>query len=271
MSTRNRLDLFFASLAVMALVALPFVSGGSSESGETSWGAETFRVLANTLHVLLLAAAAAAAWGTASLLPAGNPARLPWRLLGAGLAAFLAAETVDGWYEIVLRSSRPFPSAVDLLFVGAYVLVVPTFLLFVRAYHAPGDEVGSAMQHLLIVLGGGLGLAAVGFLPMRAVLLSPASFAERVVGAAYLLLDFAVLALALVLLRITVAFRGGHIWRVWVLLLTGFLFTCVADVLFAFLSAGGVTVERSLMEALYLLSYLAIARGALEQYGLLAR
>lgn len=253
-------DVTFGAVALLALAWLAL--GGL--------GQPAFGVAANLLHVLLLALAAAGAWRSAVLLGDGSPARPAWRLLALGLAAFGVAEVLDAWHEVALRAARPFPSAADALFLLGYLLLVPALLVFVQVYRASGFEVGGRVQHALIALAALLAGAAAGWDTVRALATSAAPLAERALGVAYVGLDFTTLALAFVLLRIAVAFRGGHVWRVWGLLLAGLVFTCAADLVFAFLNAGGLSVPRAVMEALYLLSYLALARGVLCEQELLA-
>lgn len=264
MTRGARLDLLFAVLALLALAGL----GGAWNAGGAF--ASAFGLFANSVQVPLLALACVCAVRSAGLLGAGSPARPAWLLLAAGSSVFLVAESLDAWYEIAQRTGRPFPSAADVLFVCGYLLVAPALLMFIRVYRASGYEVGSTVEHAGIAAAGVVAAAAAGYAPLRAILDDGAPLGERLLRVSYPLLDFATLILVLVLLRIAVAFRGGQIWRVWALILVGFAFTCAADILFAFLPAGGLGGQQPLMEALYTLSYLALARGTLYQYQMLA-
>lgn len=259
MSRRAGLDALFGALAVGTLAWL-FLGGARHEA---------FGLVANVLHVVLLAVAVLSTLRSAALLGSGSPSRPAWHLLGAGLASFGLAESLDAGYELVLRAPRPFPSLADVLFVLGYLLLLPALLRFIRVYRESGYEVGSAAQHTALALGALAVFAGLGFGSLRALASGSAPLVERALGVAYPLLDFAMLALTLVLLRIAAAFRGGHVGRVWGLLLLGLIFTCLADLLFAFLNAGGVGLPRASMEALYLLSYLAIARGTLSEHEML--
>ncbi len=259
MSRRARLDGLFGAVALGAL-AWVLLGGGRQDA---------FGLVANVLHVLLLGVAVLSAGRSAALLGAASPSRAAWVLLTAGLASFGLAECLDAWYEVALRATRPFPSLADALFLLGYLLLVPALLRFSRVYRESGYAVGSARQHAAIALAALGVFALLGFSSLRAIASGAGPLAERVLGVAYPLLDFAMLALTLVLLRIAAAFRGGHVGRVWALLLVGLTFTCLADLVFAFLTAGGVGMPRASMEALYLLSYLAIARGTLSEHEML--
>jgi hypothetical protein len=260
LNPRTGHDLLFGGAGVLALAWLAL--GGASQPA--------FGSVANILQVLLLTLAASGAWRSATLLGDGSPARPGWLLLALSLAAFGAAEAQDAWHEVVRRTARPFPSPADAFFLAGYLLLGPALLAFIRVYRASGFAVGGTGQHAAIALGV-LALAGLaGWDTVHTLAVSAAPLGERVLGVAYVALDFLTLVLTFVLLRIAAAFRGGHVWRVWALLLTGLVFTCAADLVFAFLNAGGLSVPRTVMEALYLLSYLALARGVLCEHELLA-
>ena len=73
-----------------------------------------------------------------------------------------------------------------------------------------------------------------------------------------------------ILLRLTLRFRGGPVGRIWLLLLLGFLFLCVGDVLFSYLSTLGQAALDPLVDAMYILSYGSLAAGALLQRDVLS-
>lgn len=264
MTQTRRLDVLYTGVALTTLLGLVFAWSGDGTS------ASAFSMFTNSVQLALLFLACVAALRSARLLGRGTPAAPAWRLLGVGLSVFLAAEVLDAWYEVVEHTNRPFPSLTDVLFVCSYLFLVPALVSFIRVYRTSGYEVGTTGEHAGIAGVGVLVSIVVGYAPLYEILTSGAPLVERLLSVTYPLLDFATLILVLVLLRIAVAFRGGQIWAVWMLLLLGFAFTCAADILFAFLSAGGVVVQRPLMEALYLLSYLALARGALYEYEMLS-
>jgi hypothetical protein len=86
---------------------------------------------------------------------------------------------------------------------------------------------------------------------------------------AYPVLDLVLLIPTALLTRITVALRGGAAWKIWTGLLGGFVFLCLGDVLFAYLSALGRAGLDPLIHAMYILSYALLARGVLYQRELL--
>lgn len=202
-------------------------------------------------------------------LESGNPARLPWSLLALGIGGFLGGQLILGVYQLVLQVPSPFPSAADVLFVGAYPLLVAALLAFIRAYREAGYPVGSRAEHLLTALGGAALLVAPTWALIRPILAAPAAPLERALNAAYPLMDVVVLLPILVLLRIASRFRGGQVARVFASLLGGIFFLCAGDVLFAYFSVLGRKELDPLVDATFVLSYFFLAHGALGQYRLL--
>jgi hypothetical protein len=227
-----------------------------------------FMAFANGAQVVL---AALAAWATAGVyrrLDADNAARTPWLLISAGFAAFTAGESVDAYYELVGRN-RPFPSALDAVFLGAYLLIGLAFVSFVRTY-LQSELSGDGSRHRRPTLVFGATLAAVGVVIASLLLTGDGPPGERLVAAAYPVLDLLALVPAFLLMRITLEFRGGALWRVWASILAGFGLTCAADFLFAYFTVRGTDGQDALMEALYLLAYAAFWRGSRIQAGLLS-
>lgn len=227
-----------------------------------------FMKLANGVQVAL---ALLAAWTTARVyrrLDADNAARMPWLLISAGFAAFAAGESVDAYYELVGRN-RPFPSPLDAVFLAAYVLIGLAFVSFVRTY-LQSELSGDGRRHRRPTLVFGAALAAVGVAITYLLLTGAGALAERLVAAAYPVLDLLALVPAFLLMRITLEFRGGALWRVWASILAGFVLTCAADFLFAYFTVRGTDGQDALMEALYLLAYAAFWRGSRVQDGLLS-
>lgn len=251
------IDVVSVSLALLTLVGLAIAAalGGPAIFA--------FGMVANTVQVPLLLLACTAAFRSSRRLASGDRARTAWLAFAVGLGFFAAAEVVDAAYDALRPAEDSFPSAADALFVCGYLCVIPAFALFIRAYRAAEREVGSAADHAAVIALGLVSSAVVGYAPLETMFRSEVELGERVLGLAYPLFDFVTLSLALVMLRIAVGFRGGRAWSVWALLLLGFAFTCAADLLWGLLVAGGLVIQRSLMEALYVLSYLAFARGTL--------
>lgn len=219
-----------------------------------------FMAVANGAQLVLIGLAAWSTFLVHRKLDPDNPARTPWLLISAGFAAFAAGEAGDAFYELVGRN-RPFPSALDGVFLGAYVLIGLAFVAFVRTY-LRSELAGDASRHRVPTYAFAAALLAVGVLVARVLMTDDGPLDERLVGTAYPVLDLVALVPAFLLLRITYEFRGGALWRVWAAILAGFVLTCAADFVFAYFTVRGIDGQDVLMEALYLLAYAAFLRGS---------
>jgi len=198
----------------------------------------------------------------------GNPALTPWRLMTLGFLGFALGQSMLVFYQLVLGQS-PYPSLADIFFICAYPLLIAAFFGFISAYRESGYPVGTPREHATI----GLILAAVfvviSFVLLRPVLAQPGPLLERVITAAYPFFDFVLLVPVLILLRITAPFRGGAVFHAWALVLFGVVALCAGDILYAYFQVLGRESLGPLVDATYVLAYLGLALGALEQRTLL--
>jgi hypothetical protein len=214
---------------------------------------------------------AAAAWWSLCVrdrLDLENPARRAWGRLALGFLGLLAGH-LTFVPEQVVHGTTPFPSAADLFFIPAQALLVVAFLGFLRAYRSSGlfDD---AMDTRVFVRYA-LVAAAVGAAVLWTVARGEAGPLERVLDAAYPLLDLAMLVPLAMLVRLAHRMRGSGVWRVWVTILSGFACFAAGDVLFAWAGAlGGLQGLGSLVTVPYLLAYALAAAGAKVQLDLLA-
>jgi hypothetical protein len=224
--------------------------------------------LGSFTKLLLLGVAWYEARRCARALEADNPARAPWRLFALGLLAFFLGQLVLSVYQIVLGQS-PYPSPGDVLFLAAYPLLILAAFGFSRAYARAGYPVGTPREHVAIGAILSVLFLAAAYLLLWPVLTQPGPLLERVITAAYPALDFLLLVPILILLRITAPFRGGTVFRAWVLVLSGIVALCVGDILYAYLQVLGLLGLGPLVDATYALAYLGLALGMGEQRRLL--
>jgi len=216
----------------------------------------------------LLALAWYHARATTRVLEDGNPARTPWRLMTLGFLGFALGQSMLVFYQLVLGQS-PYPSLADIFFMSAYPLLIGAFFGFISAYRESGYPVGTPREHAALGLVLTAGFAAISFLLLRPVLAQAGSLLERVITAAYPLFDFVLLVPVLILLRMTAPFRGGAVFRAWALVLFGIVALCAGDILYAYFEVLGRASLGPLVDATYVLAYLGLALGALEQRTLL--
>jgi len=200
----------------------------------------------------------------------GTPSRTAWQLLSAGLIAMFLGQTCFVVYQFALQTPAPFPSLADVFFVVAYPLMIAALALFLRAYIESGFPIGTASERTWLAAGATVVCLAIGYPILMPLVRNPGAPLETVLNVLYPVLDFLLLIPTVLLIRIGLRFRGGAVWKVWVRLLGGFLFLCVADALFAYYSQLGWVKLEDLVDATYLLAYGFFASGVLYQRDLLA-
>jgi hypothetical protein len=215
---------------------------------------------ASLVKLALLALGAAWSWRSRGHLDADNPVRPAWTLLAAGLACNVLGQAVLARYQLAGREA-PFPSAGDVFYLLAYPLVGAALVRFLRAYNEAGYPMGSRAERVTFLVVTVAVCAALAFVVLRPVVQADLPPVQKALGAAYPLLDLALLVPLAVLFRMTSRFRGGSIGTAWMIVLTGFVFMCAGDVLFAYFTALGQTGLDPFVHAAYILSYGLIAAG----------
>jgi hypothetical protein len=218
--------------------------------------------------IFFLVVATLCAHRIASSFEARSPARLAWRLLGTGLLAFVAGQGYLAFFQIVLGRPSPYPSPADAGFVAGYPLLLAALWSFIHAYRKSGFPVGSARQHVVLAVAALALFLVIGAMTLAPALAAPAPPLEKLLNTAYPAFDFLLLVPLLILLRITLPFRGGRVWTVWAALLAGFASMSAGDILYAYFSTLGKTWLESILDALFVLSYLLLAQAAVRQWEL---
>lgn len=226
--------------------------------------------LGSTVKPLLLLLGALWAWACTRRFESDNPIRPGWWRLSLGLTLLFAGQLVLAFYQLFLRVPIPFPSVADVFFVIAYPLLVAALVAFLRAYEVAGFPTGRKGERRAIGAAAVVLCVLVAAPVLSPVLAAEAPGIEKLLNVLYPVLDFVLLVPTAILLRLTLRFRGGPVGRIWLLLLLGFLFLCVGDVLFSYLSTLGQAALDPLVDAMYLLSYGSLAGGALMQRDVLS-
>ncbi len=200
---------------------------------------------------------------------AGTAIRRAWLAMSVWLGAFALGQAILSAYTFVLRREAPIPSIADLAYLVGYVAVTAALLLFIAAYRASGFPVGRLREHLAIGLVACAVFGAIGERLLLPVALSATPLAERLVNVGYPLLDLVLLVPTLVLLRITLHFRGGRVWTVWAAILAGIVFFTFGDILFADVSPAAQARLGPLVDLCFALGFLFSGYGAVLQHELL--
>lgn len=213
-----------------------------------------------------LLAATYFAWRCVALLDAGNPARRPWLTLAIAFGFFSLGQATLCYFQTFTGDS-PFPSIADLWFMIAYPLLVIALASFVVAYAHSGFPM-TGLAPLATVLT--MIAAAVAWPLLAPIARTPAAPLATALNLAYPALDLLLLVPTIVLLGLTSRFRGGAVWRIWAALVTGFAFTAIGDIAFAYFSTLNYTHLDPLTHAMYIVAYGSLAVGAAIQYRILA-
>ncbi len=208
--------------------------------------------------------------GCVRLLGKDNPARAAWTLFTVWFATFALGQSILTTYAIVLEKKAPIPCAGDLFFLFGTTMLIFGAIAFIRTYRASGFAPGRPYEQALWASGAAVALAFVGHAVLSPIVAVPQSPGELVVNVGYPVLDFVALVPAVVLLQITLKFRGGRVWTVWATLLVGIASFTVADILFAYFASLGKESLDPLIEVMYVLGYFFAACGAGLQRQLLS-
>ncbi|HEX9941886.1 MAG TPA: hypothetical protein VGG03_07720 [Thermoanaerobaculia bacterium] len=251
-------------LGLMVLLAAPFLLELAAPDADPL-PARAVLVIGGFGKLLFLAAAAFLAWRNTSSFEGGTPARAGWLRLSLGLALFALAQAGLVLQQLSQNRAVFFPSPSDVFFLLAYPLFIAALLAFLRAYTESGHPIGDAAERRRTGLVAAAACVALAVPLLRPVMLSDAPAAEKALNAAYTLFDFALLVPTVILLRIALRFPGGAVGRIWTALLSGFLFLCVGDILFAYLTAMGAARLDPLVDIAYLAAYGSLALGTAYQ------
>ena len=173
-------------------------------------------------------------------------------------------------YQFVMGIEVPFPSLADVFFLVSYPLLIGALAMFLRAYSASGFPIGPASERVWLAVAVTAVCLAVGYPILMPLVRTPGEPLETLLNLLYPILDFLLLVPAVLLIRISLRFRGGAVWKVWATLLAGFVFLCAADTLFAYFSQLDRANLVDLVDATYLLAYGLLCLGVLYQRDLLA-
>ena len=143
----------------------------------------------------------------------------------------------------------------------AYPLIGAALIRFVGAYREVGYPMGSRRQQAVLMAVTAVAGAALSVVALRPVLLAEMPPLDKALSAAYPVLDLALLVPLAVVVRTMWQFRGGSVGRAWLVIVSGIVFLCAGDVLFAYFTALGLTGLDPFVHAAYMMAYGLVAAG----------
>lgn len=170
-------------------------------------------------------------------------ARVPWLLMAAGQAAWVAGDGVYTWLEHT--GASPFPSAADVAYLASYPLLAAGVIMFIRAQRRVRDLAGMVDTAIITA---GFGLLSWAFIAGPMVDDSSSSRLDAAVAVAYPAADIVLLALLLRL--VTGQYQRSPSFLLLVAAVTS---SVAADTLFA--AAPSSTTSAAGLDGLWLASY----------------
>ncbi|MEU8228668.1 bifunctional diguanylate cyclase/phosphodiesterase [Actinoplanes sp. NPDC048967] len=178
-----------------------------------------------------------------------------WYWFAAGQITWVGGDFVWEYYKYVLHE-EPYPSAADYFYLSAYPMLVVGLVLLSRGRRRGGDLAGLVDPAIVAI---GIGLVFWVFVMHPIAAGSTASTLERVIGVAYPAAD--ALLLAILARFFTSSGRRSASAR---LLSLAALLLLVADISYSLVSLYSEDDGGSLLDAGWLLSYIAWAAAALH-------
>ncbi|MBW2460709.1 MAG: hypothetical protein JRH11_03620 [Deltaproteobacteria bacterium] len=267
MNERARVDWALGIFGVV--IAAIFV--GKLFAGESSilYGSiltpAVMRYAAALPKLAALLGGAVAAYACAQGFDEASPPRRAWSLMTLWLGTWLVAQSMLGYYQLILSDAAPFPSAADALFMVGYPAMIVAVLVFIRTYVATG-MFGETRDHAAAAFIAAVPLCVAAVLILSPVLASGGEALELALNVAYPALDLFAMVPTIVLLRITLKLRGGSLFWVWTLICAGLVFMVIGDLLFGYFELLGLGFLEPLLDLCYIASYAFIARGVYQQY-----
>ena len=182
--------------------------------------------------------------------------RLPWYLVAAGSATFIAGDMTYDVLTRVFGYDNPFPSAADVLYLFTYPLFAAGLLLIVRARSVSFDH-AALFDALIVAIG--LGLLSWVFLVKPYVHDDSMSLLEKGVSVGYPMGDVLLLA---VLTRLVVG--AGARCRALRLLTVGTVGLLVSDVMYGLTQLNGSWHTGGLVDVGWIVFYGAWGAAALQ-------
>ncbi len=207
---------------------------------------------------------AVAAYTCARSFDEGSPSRRAWSLIAFWLGTWFVAQSMLGYYQLILVEAAPFPSAADALFMVGYPAMIIAVHIFIRTYVSTG-MFGDTRDHAAAAFIAAVPLFVAAILILTPALASGGEPLELALNVAYPALDLIAMVPTIVLLRITLKLRGGSLFWVWTLICAGLCFMVVGDLLFGYFELLGLGFLEPLLDLCYIASYAFIARGVYQQ------
>jgi hypothetical protein len=245
----NKITIIFLSLIYISALAIYWLGLG-------------FSIIPLREGIYLSTSLIAVIAGTAAIRSYGlnGPRILTLVFLTAGITYWFVGDTLFDYYQYVLHID-PFPSAADIFYTLAYPLLFLGLISEARIFQINWRKLNKSTIFLFVIASVCLAAMVFYFGMYRAYNPQESLFAN-VIAMGYGGGDLLLIMANMLILILVWEFRGGSLTRVWVALFISFIFTLVADVLYAIYTGeyeSQVWFYKSLLDTLWMSGYLLFA------------
>jgi hypothetical protein len=174
-------------------------------------------------------------------------------------------QSILSYYQLLLQVRTPFPSWADPAFTTGCALAVAALFAFCHLAFRSGMPLGGWLAFWGPAYVVGVALLALAFPLLGPIFAQGGTTTELFLNTYYPLVSLVSLAPCLVMLRVGLLFRGGHLLWVWLTLTLGFALVLCSDVMFSYFTTVGVKSVAPVMDLLYYAGYALIGRAVYLQ------
>lgn len=185
--------------------------------------------------------------------------------LTAGVGYWLIGEVLFNYYEYILHID-PYPSAADIFYLLAYPMLFFGLVNEMRISGVNWKNIAKPSLFLFILVALLLS-AIIGYFGIYQAYESGEAILSNMVAISYGIGDLLLILANILLLILAWEFRGGKLSRVWLILFCGFIFTLIADILFAIYRneyEQQLWFYKSLLDSFWMIGYLFFATALFE-------
>ncbi len=211
---------------ILLLVACPIIyhEDGSQQS---------ILIFGNIAKIFSLFVAGLALTFTTNAYNPGEPAKRAWTFLAAGAWMWLFAQLIFAHYKIVLAVNI-FPNLADLFFVLGYLPLFAGLIVLIFDFRSTGLPMGGRTSYIVQALILFVIYAAMFFAWLKPLLFNNDEPVTKFLNFGYPTIDFLLVCVTSVLVRISWVLRGGSLAKAYIALGMSFFLTLVGDLIFAY-------------------------------------
>lgn len=210
---------------ILLLIACPIVYGSSNQQSIVIFG--------NIAKIFSLFVAGLTLTFTTNAYTPGESAKRAWTFLASGAWMWLFAQLIFAHYKIVLNINI-YPNLADLFFVLGYIPLFAGLIVLIFDFRSTGLPMGGRTSYIvqgLILLAI---YTAMFFAWLKPLLLNNDEPVTKFLNFGYPTVDFLLVCVTSVLVRISWVLRGGSLAKAYIALGVSFFLTGVGDLIFAY-------------------------------------